>query len=242
MSLRPEAEIEAIRQHLANLRRAKWMDVARQLWPAHLFHSTDINNAVSILRSGQLLSRAEAEESGRLAVDIASRDVISQTDPRWKKYVRFYFRPRAPTQYRNEGFRPSQSQELQSHCPVPVYLIFDALSVISRADSHFTDGNAGAAASNPSNEVNYLKQIPFNLVYHDSAFPPEERYKIVYHRNAEVMVPKRIGLESLRFIGCRSSAEYETLLHLLSPGVRSRWVDKKGSVLNGVYFSKTGLL
>ena len=228
MSLRPESEIAAIRHHLENLKKARWMDAARQWWPTRLFHSTDINNAVSILRSGELLRRVEVEKSGSLAVDIASREVISQTDPRWKEYVRFYFRPRTPTQYRNEGFRPRHSQELQSHCPVPVYLIFDAIPVISMAESQFTDGNAGVAGVNPSKDVNYLERIPFHLVYHDSAFLPAERSVIVYHRNAEVMVPNKVGLETLRFIGCRSSAEYETLLHLLPPGVRSRWIDKIG--------------
>ncbi len=228
MSLRTEPEIAEMRQHLESLRRANWMDRSHRWWPAYLFHSTDINNAVSILRRGELLSRVEAEKSGSLQVDIASRDVISQTDPRRKEDVRFYFRPRTPTQFRNEGFRPRQMEELDSHCPVPIYFIFDAISVLSQEDSCFTDGNAGAVGATPHDNVEFFKNIPFKLVYHDSAFGSGERSQIVYHRNAEVMVPNRIGLEALQFVGCRSTAEYETILHLLPTGTRSRWIDKIG--------------
>ena len=41
-----------------------------------------------------------------------------------------------------------------------------------------------------------------------------------------------MGLVSLRFIGCRSDAEYKTLLHLLSPETRSIWVSKIGVLSN----------
>ena len=228
MTLRTSAEIAELRGHLSELKQAAWLDQARRWWPDCLFHCTDISNAVNILRHGELLSRVLAKEHGLLSLDIASADIIAQTDPRWKEYVRFYFRPRTPTQYRNEGFRPPKQQRLGSHCPVPIYFVFNALSVLSRSDSKFTDGNAAASGSTPKNDVAFLKQIPFEFVYHDSPFDSSEPNTIVYHRNAEVMVPERIGLESVSFVGCRSVAEYETLLHLLSPGSRSRWIDKIG--------------
>ena len=71
----------------------------------------------------------------------------------------------------------------------------------------------------------FLKLIPFDLVYHDTWFYPSDRDQVIYHRNAEVLVPQRMGLENLRYIGCRSNAEYKTLLHLLPPGTRSDWVE-----------------
>ena len=225
---RTNEEIDEFSQHLAKLRQADWLDQSRQWWPACLFHCTDISNAVNILRRGELLSRVQAEQNGLLSVDIASKEVISQTDPRWKDYVRFYFRPRTPTQYRNEGFRPPSQQELDSHCPVPVYLIFYSLPLLSQIDSLFSDGNAGASGAMPSGEIEFFKKIPFDLVYHDSRFAPPDRSTIIYHRNAEVLLPKRVGLENICFIGCRSPAEYKSLLHLLPPGVRSNWVDKMG--------------
>ena len=193
-----------------------------------MFHCTDITNVVSILGQGEILSRSWITSTGQLPMDIASPDVIAGTESQWQDYVRLYFRPRTPTQFRNEGFRPVGQRELNSHCPVPVYLIFDALAVLSRADSCFSDGNLGSPYSSGRGDVSFLKQIPFDLVYHDTWFDPSERGQIVHHRNSEVLVPRRMGLESLRFIGCRSDAEYKTLLHLLPPETLSRWVDKLG--------------
>ena len=228
MNLRPDSDISIIRQHIDELRKASWLDRARQWWPACLFHCTDISNVVSILRQGEIVSRSRITSTGQLPMDIASPEVIAGTDPEWQDYVRLYFRPRTPTQYNNEGFRPVGQRALNSHCPVPVYLIFDALAVLSRTDSCFSDGNLGSAHASVDGYVSFLEQIPFTLVYHDTWFGPSERDQIIHHRNAEVLVPQKMGLESLRYIGCRSDAEYKTLLHLLPPGTRSRWVGKLG--------------
>ena len=121
--------------------------------------------------------------TGQLALDIASPEVIAQTNPQRQNDVRLYFRPKTPTQYHNEGFRPVGQRSLNSHCPVPVYLIFNALSILSRADCLFTDGNAGSGGTEAKGEssVSFLKQIPFNVVYHDTWFNPLERDQIVHH-------------------------------------------------------------
>ncbi len=163
-----------------------------------------------------------------LLVDIAGPGIIAQTDAQWQGYVRLYFRPGTPTQYNIEGFRSKEQWRYNAHCPVPVYLLFDALAVLSRRDSLFSDGNVAAAGSQPVGDVAYLVQIPFSLVYHNMSFGPSERSTIVYHRNAEVLVPQQLSLNALRMIVCRSQAEYETLLHLLPPGARRRWVDRIG--------------
>src|SRR5665213_3437916 len=89
-----------IRDHLAALR--KQYPPTRNWWPTFLFHFTDIQNAVGILTDGKLLARSK----GAITTDIASKQVIDHTDSEWKDYVRFYLRPRTPTQYKNEGFRP----------------------------------------------------------------------------------------------------------------------------------------
>ena len=228
MTLRPTDEIDELRRHLDDLRQANWLGSTRQWWPACLFHCTDILNVLSILEQGELVSRVQAEQTGKLQVDIASPEVIAGTEAQWQDYVRLYFRPRTPTQYRNEGFRPLSQLSWNSHCPVPVYLIFNAVTVLSRLDCRFSDGNLGSEYANVESNVSFLKQIPFNLVYHDTWFNPPERDQIVHHRNAEVLVPQRMGLESLLYLGCRSDAEYKTLLHLLPPQTRSTWVDKIG--------------
>lgn len=238
MTPRPAPEIQAIRQHLDDLRRAPWIDPARQWWPDYLFHCTDLSNVVNILRQGEMVSRTQVVSTGQLALDIASPEVIAQTNPQRQNDVRLYFRPKTPTQYHNEGFRPVGQRSLNSHCPVPVYLIFNALSILSRADCLFTDGNAGSGGTEAKGEVDFLRQIPFDMVYHDSRFDPPERSRIIYHRNAEVLIPQRLGLESLAAIRCRSQAEYETLLYLLPPNTLSSWANKIGVVPDGRLFHR----
>ena len=48
----------------------------------------------------------------------------------------------------------------------------------------------------------------------------------MFHRNAEVLIPQRLGLRNVRHVLCRSQAEYETLRNLLPPRAWDRWVDK----------------
>ena len=238
MTLRTESDISVIRQHIAELATKPWLDRTREWWPAYLFHCTDILNIVSILHQGEIVSRSRLTSVGQLPMDIASPAIIERTDRKWQDYVRLYFRPRTPTQHNNEGFRPVDQRERNSHCPVPVYFIFDALAVLSRSDSCFSDGNLGADNARVNGDVSFLKQIPFDLVYHDTWFGPAERAQIVHHRNAEVLVPQRMGLENLRYIVCRSDAEYKTLLHLLSPETLSRWLGKLGVMPNLQLFSR----
>lgn len=226
---RPKAELYKLREHIDRLKDAVWIGPARGWWPGYLFHCTDILNVVNILKSGELLSRAQAQGSGSLRVDIAARDIIDRTDPDWHDYVRLYFRPRTPTQFRNEGFRPASKLELGAHCPVPVYLLFDAYQILARQDSLFSEGNL-ATDTEPVRAIDDLSRMPFDRIYHDTALEPQEVRTIVFHRNAEVLIPQRLGLRHVRHVLCRSQAEYETLRNLLPPRARNRWADKIGVV------------
>jgi hypothetical protein len=191
-----------------------------------LFHFTDIQNAVQIIEQGNLVCRSVLEKKGTMITDNASPDVITNTDPEWKDFVRLYFRPRTPTQYNNEGFRPPELRELGgAHCPVPIYFIFDAPRVLGKHDSMFSAGSL-ATDTKPFKTAAEFSQIPFQLIYHDKWFDQSEKSTIIFHRHAEVIVPIELDLKFLRYIWCRSQAEYQTLLHLLSPSARLRW-DKR---------------
>lgn len=229
--MRPNEKQDAkeIRACIDALKKAKWLGSAHSWWPSYLFHFTDIQNAVNILTMGELLSRAEAKASDQLVTNGASPEVISQTEDQWQDHVRLYFRPRTPTQFRNEGFRPVSQQELGgAHCPVPIYLLFDSAAILSRQDALFSEGNLAAQGVQPYGDAESFKQIPFEQVYHDTWFDPLGKVTVVFHRNAEVIVPKRLDLSSLQFIWCRSQAEYDTLLYLLPPNTRTRWVRQIG--------------
>jgi hypothetical protein len=184
MTLRQESEIQQIRRHLDQLRDSTWLDRECQWWPNYLFHCTDLSNVVNILRQGEMVSRTQVVTTGQLAMDIASPQVIAQTNPQWQGYVRLYFRPKTPTQFHNEGFRPLDQLSLGAHCPVPVYLIFNSIPILSRSDSLFTSGNLGSSGTVPSGDVDFLRQIPFEQVDHEGPFDSSVNPSITYHRNA----------------------------------------------------------
>jgi hypothetical protein len=214
-----------IREHIQT-----WSDRLGTLswWPRYVYHFTDINNAVRIIQSRHLYCRTEAQRQNLMEVDNASPTVIHQTEPEHLNYVRLYFRPRTPTQYRNEGIRPIHQRQLDgAHCPIPIYFCFDSFTVLSLDETRFSNGNMGSPRAIHSDERKFFFNIPFHHVFHDGWFPPEERDEIIFRRNAEVLVPGRLALEpALKFIACRSVAERQTLLHLLPIGLASRWAPR----------------
>ena len=224
---RTRSEIEEIRRHLSSLKQEPWLRQPQRWWPDFLFHCTDVRNVANILRTGEMLSRTKAMASGQLHVDIASPEIIARTNETWQDYVRLYFRPKTPTQFQTEGFRPPEHQPYGVQCPVPVYLIIDAMEVLSKNGVLFTDGNV-ATGTQPTDDIGFFKAIPFEMVYHDSWFGTLDRGTIIYHRNAEVLVPERLSTTAIRYICCRSQAEYETLQNLLPPGQLSRWTGDIG--------------
>jgi hypothetical protein len=217
----------AIVAFMSGLESEPWLGQARTWWPKCVFRTEHLEAAVEVLNSGRLLSRAAAEVAGCIRFDSASPGVISGTADQWKRYVRLYFRPRAPTQYVNEGFRPASHYQYGAHCPVPIVFVFDSHAVLARGDSEFSIGNLARGARTGCT-AEFLRSIPFHDVYHDSWFDPGERDRIVFHRHAEVIVPDVMDLSALRFVGCRSQAEYETLLHMLAPEARTTWSSRIG--------------
>ena len=207
-------------------------------WPRYAYHFTDVHNAASIIQSGYLYSRAEAERRGLMRVDNASSEIIGQTRPEHLNYVRLYFRPRTPTQYRNEGIRPINRRELgDAHCPIPIYFSFDAFTVLAMDDTEFSNGNMGSPRASHSSERDFFLSIPFHLVFHNRWFMPDERDEIVFRRNAEVLVPGSLPLAPvLKFIACRSAAERQTLLHLLPADLRRQWLPRIRLGERGLFF------
>lgn len=219
-----------IQQHVATgsnqLRGREW-------WPRFVYHYTDIQDAVNILRTGILYSRSEAVRRGLMISENASRTVIDQTKPSHLEFARFYFRPRTPTQFRNEGIRPVEHQwrpsptQPPAHCPVPIFFCFDAVTVLGQDETEFSNGNMGSSGVVHAGTLEFFRQIPFKYVYHQGSFTPEYRDTIVFHRHAEVLVPRSLPLEpALSMIVRRSVAERQTLLHLLPNDLRRKWADR----------------
>lgn len=198
----------------------------RAWWPRFVYHFTEISNVVSILQEGTLYSRAGATRLNLVRTDVASPDVIAQTAPAHLQYARLYFRPRTPTQFRNEGIRPKGDLWGKAHCPVPVFLCFDAAHVLCLPDTEISNGNMASphVAHGPVQDM--LDRAPFADIFHDGPFSKQDTH-ITFHRCAEVLVPKALELApSLKMIVCRSPAERTMLLHQLPEPVRSRWAPR----------------
>ncbi len=205
---RSASEIDRLLNRLREVAPNNW-------WQKFLYHFTDVQNAVSILEQGALFSRNEAARQGIMVTDNASPGIIDRTSNRWKDYARLYFHPKTQTQYRNEGFRPMSHYWEGAHCPMPVFFLFDSQIVLSRADVRFSNGNLASDDSEVFDSIN------------------EERIlQIVSSRQSEVIVPDALRLDAVRFIVCRSEAERETLLRLISPTTRARW-ERKFEIDNG---------
>jgi len=190
---------------------------ARKWWPKLCFHYTDLPNVPKILKEGYLYSRNYLESHNAKWRDVASHQVLEKTSEDTKNSVRFYFRPRTPTQYRIEGIKSKTSiaqSTFPQHCPIPIFLLFDIVDILSRVNSQFSEGNLASEWSNTFNNPADLYNLPWRLIYHTGSFDPRQR-EITRHRCAEIVIPQKIDLNGLKYIFCRSEAEKETLLHLL---------------------------
>lgn len=208
--------------------------------PKFAYHFTDIANAAEVLQTGELLSRNEAVRRGLMHNDNASPQVISRTPAAHSDYARLYFRPRTPTQFHNEGIRPPSERHFDgAHCPVPVFLVFDLVETLCLNGVLFSNGNMAASQVEFTDSATFFGSIPFDLVYH--ARPIESSLnnrQVVFHRHAEVLAPGALSLDTLSWVGCRTHAERESLLHLLGPA-RSKW-ERKTSVVAQRLFYKSG--
>ena len=200
---------------------------SRRFWPHYLFHYTDIRNITSILQAGYLYSRSLAERWRTLVTSAGDPRILQSTDTLVKRCVRFYFRPQTPTQYYAEGIRSRNSliysRFPQAHCPVPIFLLFDAAQVLTMASCRFAEGSLRYYESERFDRVEMLStadelaRLPWWAIYHNSPTPQDDR-KIAFHRNAEVVVPHMVSLSMLKHIICRSEAEMETLQNHLRTG------------------------
>jgi hypothetical protein len=223
-------DAEGFRQKLESLKQEPWLGTARSWWTDFLFHYTNITNMVKILSSGKLLSRGEALAQGIEFADSASSEIIQHTSPLLRKHVRFYFRPRTPAFYQIEGIKPksnSSRQRYSAHCPVPVYLLFDATELLAMSESKFSNGNLAHHDARRFSDAESFDPLPFQLIYHDSELLDETmKRQVIFHRQAEVIIPKEVSLTHLKRIWCRSEAEYETLRYLLPIDIWQKYKDK----------------
>ena len=243
-----KADADEILNHMQQLPSGLRLGGNRSRWPYWLFRSDHIENTAEILNRGQLLSRSRAELANLIRVDSGSPHYVAHLSSEHRNMVRLYFRPRTPTQYRNEGIRPSHGIEYEAHMPVPVYLLFTS-TLLADQDVAFTKGRLEETAE-IGDSAEFLESINFADVYHDSPVSGPRRATILNARHSEVVVEGALSLQKLKHIVCRSAPERDTLLNLLSEQARQRWLNsvhtdegdrrlffKRGTFVQGVSLS-----
>ena len=220
-----KADAEEILEYMQQLPSSLGLDRNRRWWWCWLYRSDHVENAAEILNSGRLLSRAAAEKRQVIRVDSGAPHYVGQLSKKHLNLVRLYFRPRTPTQYTNEGIRPREELEYGVQMPVPVYLLF-AVSLLGEEGMDFTKGRLEQGTA-VGGSAEFLKSIDFGDVYHDSgvgSLGNSRRPEILNARHSEVVVKNELSLDKLKHIVCRSPAERETLLNLLTPEASARWL------------------
>jgi hypothetical protein len=224
--IRRKDDSEEIEAFIKGLPQQTRLDSARSWWPQFVFHFTHLDNAVSALKLDCLYSRHQMEERDIPFWDSASPEMIGRTSEQDKDFVRFFFRPRTPTQYVNEGIRTQLDIQMGAHCPVPVFLLFDSIDLLTRANCNFSNKSIAKTFFGMGDDAGYLRSLPFHDIYHEGSIPLSRRDEIKARRHAEVLFPQELDLSGLREIHCRSRAEKDTFLHLLTPHLREKWRDK----------------
>lgn len=205
VTMEQKRDARAFRRYLADLRDEPWLG-ERHWWTYFLFYYADVQTVAQILEQGAITPPPRSKRRPDL----------------WDHSVRLNFRPRTPDLWGCEGIRPKATRP-STHVPVPVYLLFDLESVLTLPEARFSDGDV-TQTRRTSKSATAFRDMPFDLIYHDSWLRPEERDEILRARRAQVILPEALPLDNLGHIICRSPAERDTLLALL--GDARRWQQK----------------
>lgn len=254
MSKRLKPDAQQITDYMSGLASSLRLEGSIALWPNWIYRSDHVENTAAILNSGKLLSREAAERDQKIVKDAGSRGHISQLIPKHRNYVRLYFRPRTPTQYSNEGIRPTSKIKYGAHMPIPVYLLFSN-HLLREHGVKFCRGRL-AFGTSVGESCSFLQSINFGDVYHDRSVgrlgESSRQSHILNARHSEVLIEDELDLGHLKHIVCRSAPERDTLLHLLKPNIRDLWMSrmridegrrrlffKMGTFIQEVEFSKS---
>lgn len=192
----------------------------RKHWPQCLFHHAPLENAVAILRDGNI--RARNDPLRQHIRDVAAPGVIdNRVDAHHR--VRLYFRPRTPTQFHIEGIQKGGECNYGpgAHAPVLVMFVLDAKSILTLPNTMFSDRNMQSNGARTGDSQDFFSSIPFESVYHEGGIAGD--YSIIAHRCAEILPATPLSLDGvLKGIWCRSEPERDTLLHQLGME-RPKW-------------------
>ncbi|NKX39694.1 DUF4433 domain-containing protein [Rhodobacteraceae bacterium R_SAG5] len=208
----------------------------KKKWPKNLFRHEPVQNAISILKSGTLVSRSDATERGILNLDIAPENIIQNRDEAHAN-VRLYFRPRTPTQFHIEGIRKPEDYYMGRHAGFLVMLVFDSQAILTMDSTKFSSCNMQSPYSEVLDGDWGFDTLDFNGIYHDQAYPTDDEKR---KRCAEVLAKSPLYLDhTLEFIVVRTDADVVALKFLLIREGLAHLVPKiRKSYSTGVFFER----
>jgi hypothetical protein len=182
-------------------------------WPRFIFHTTQVECAVAILRAGCLLPRGEQEQ---VIHDVANQGAL-WNNPGAHNFVRMYFRPKTSFHLSTEGIKclgdPYRRDRQMS---IPITLVLLAEQLLATDGVGFVYGNFARGGADPGYDEKFFDQIPFNKVYHDQPLRRDELEEVQNLRMSEVVFKGPLPLKDiLHSIICRTPFDRQTLLYLL---------------------------
>lgn len=142
-------------------------------------------------------------------IDISNREVNSRRDKRENiygkkihEYVPFYFNPRNAMMYRNK------EEDI-------VVLGFDS-DILDVEGTLFTDKNAATHGVNFYNTARDLEKIDWATLYSQSWY--NKGTEVKQTMMAEVLIPKRVGIENLRVVYVKNYNKKRELLSMYNLG------------------------
>lgn len=205
----------------------KKLDTNISWWPLYLYHFTDVLNAVNIIDKEYIYGRKTAIERHLMSTDNASANVINMTQDDVLRYARLYMRPKTPTQYHNEGYKPKhiRNKEIDANCPVPIFFFLDAEKTLSMDGMKFIEKGLARGIHDDNEflngETEFLK-LNFEKIFHVGPF--DKSSDITKYRHTEVIREDGIPISKvIKGIACRSIAEKQTLLYLLKKTSEERY-------------------
>ena len=191
------------------------MDSQYSSWKGYVYHFTHVENAASILKEEKLKSRKNCHPFS----DSAGANLIANTREDVKNFARFYFRPKTPTQWHNEGLGKRKGS-IYALCPVPIFFRFNLKRILETHGSKcaVSNGNLAANSFHYGNSKTFIEQFfDFGNVY----FTLHEVGKDIFMRASqqEFVVHKYLNFSELNLedisIICRTHQDKETLLNSL---------------------------
>lgn len=210
--------IDVVRPELKNDRdkALPLLNIMKENGFEYFHHHTDLENFIEIMRGGKLFSRRKVISEGEFK-DGAENSIVDKTPEFVKNCVRFYYKEKTPTFYRNEGvFKVDRTSE-QGNVPVPVAMLFSE-SLLFHSGVAFTDGNAGSDHSMITAKPETA--CGFDWVTTMTRGPHDPNSEITRRRNAEFLYPDEVDLKYLVKVAFRTPADKKTAEALLGEDER----------------------